>query len=74
MVRSSLDEVSVTKKLYVLGHQSEKLIKFIGATDYVIQEAQLGTGHAVKLTKDKIKNHEAIIIIAYADTPFVPLR
>ena len=71
-LEDSLDELKVSKKLYVLGHQSEKLIKSIGTTDYVIQEPQLGTGHAVNLTKDKIKNHESIIIIAYADTPFVP--
>ena len=71
-LEDSLDELKVSKKLYVLGHQSEKLIKSIRTTDYVIQEPQLGTGHAVNLTKDKIKNHESIIIIAYADTPFVP--
>ena len=71
-LEDSLDELKVSKKLYVLGYQSEKLIKSIGTTDYVIQEPQLGTGHAVNLTKDKIKNHESIIIIAYADTPFVP--
>ena len=71
-LEDSLDEVKVTNKLYVFGHQSEKLIKSIGSTNYVIQEPQLGTGHAVNLTKDKIKNHESIIIIAYADTPFVP--
>ena len=71
-LENSLDEVNVTKKIYVLGHQNEKLIKFIGTSDYIIQEPQLGTGHAVNLTKDKIKNHDSIIIIAYADTPFVP--
>ena len=34
-LEDTLDKLRVSKKLYVLGHQSEELIKSIGAADYL---------------------------------------
>ena len=70
-LQETLKKASVSKNIFVLGHDSEKLTKHIQGEEYVIQKPQLGTGHAVKLTKDKFDRPETIIIVAYADTPFI---
>ena len=70
-LKETLKKASVSKNIFVLGHNNEKLKKHIEGEEFVIQEPQLGTGHAVKLAKEKIKDHESLIIVAYADTPFI---
>lgn len=70
-LEDNLLSASIFKKIFVLGHQNEILKKYVKDSEYVVQEPQLGTGHAVKLTKDKIKDLNSLIIIAYADTPFI---
>ena len=70
-LEDTLESASILKRIFVLGHQNEILKEYIKGSEYVIQEPQLGTGHAVKLAKEKVKNLNSIIIIAYADTPFI---
>ena len=70
-LEDNLTSASILKKIFVLGHQNEILKEHIKGSEYVIQEPQLGTGHAVKLTKDKVKDINSLIIVAYADTPFI---
>ena len=70
-LEDTLKNASILNRIFVLGHQNEILKEHIKGSEYVIQEPQLGTGHAVKLTKEKIKNLNSLIIVAYADTPFI---
>ncbi len=42
--------------------------------DFVIQEEQLGTGHAVKIGLQKINKNNAKTIIMYADNPLLKLE
>ncbi len=70
-LEGGLDEALVSKRIFVLGDKSEILKKHIKNSDYVIQEPQLGTGHAVKIAGEKISNLNSIILIVYADTPFI---
>ena len=70
-LEDTLVNASVKKKIFVIGHQNEILKEHIKDSEYVIQEPQLGTGHAVKLTKEKVKDLNSLIIVAYADTPFI---
>ena len=70
-LEDNLTSASILKKIFVLGHQNEILKEHIKGSEYVIQEPQLGTGHAVKLTKEKVKDINSLIIVAYADTPFI---
>ena len=70
-LEEALDEALVSKRIFVLGDKSEMLKKHIKDSDYVIQEPQLGTGHAVKIAGEKISDLNSIILITYADTPFI---
>src|SRR3989338_8747582 len=43
---------------------------FGGACTYVVQEQQLGTGHAVMVTKEAVGDAEAIVVLN-GDEPFI---
>lgn len=60
-----------SKNIFVLGEKASELKDYLGEVETVIQKQQLGTGHAVKATKENIKNLDSIVLVAYADTPFV---
>ena len=40
-------------------------------TKFVLQAEQLGTAHAVKVAKDKLKDKEGTTIVMYGDTPLI---
>lgn len=64
---SGVDGVPVV----VIGHERTRLCEtFGGECDYVVQEEQLGTAHAVKVCKDTVVGADAIIVL-YGDHPFV---
>ena len=57
--------------IIVIGHERTKLCEAFGEVcEYVVQEEQLGTGHAVMVTKDAVGDADAIIVL-YGDHPFV---
>lgn len=57
--------------IVVIGPERKRLCDvFGGVCEYVIQEEQLGTGHAVMMTKEAIGDADAIIVL-YGDHPFV---
>lgn len=56
----------------VVGHNKDYLINEIKySVNYVIQEKQLGTGHAVLCCEQCFKNKEGIVIILNGDTPLI---
>jgi len=60
------------KPIIVIGFQKEKVQEIVGdRAEYVVQEEQLGTGHAVSLAKDKLSKFEGNITILYGDHPLV---
>lgn len=56
----------------VVGHQAEKVIESTGNKNisFVLQEKQLGTGHAVMQASDFI-DEEGEMLILYGDTPLI---
>lgn len=55
----------------VVGHERMQLCEsFGGKCEYVVQEEQLGTAHAVKVCKDTVQDANAIIVL-YGDHPFI---
>ena len=71
---ASLNQIKIKEKVFVLGDQYNTIKNFLGKINFVIQKPQLGTGHAVKTAKKKIKILESIVLISYADTPFVNFK
>lgn len=59
------------KPIIVVGYEKELVMKELGDKyQYVIQKEQLGTGHAVYITKDACEGVEHIIVIS-GDQPFI---
>jgi bifunctional UDP-N-acetylglucosamine pyrophosphorylase/glucosamine-1-phosphate N-acetyltransferase len=60
--------------IIVVGHERDQLCaNFGGVCEYVVQEEQLGTAHAVKVCRDVVRGADAIIVL-YGDHPFVSAR
>ncbi len=74
LVLKSLTDAGITNNYLVVGYKKEEVIKRIDEKfnfDYVEQNEQLGTGHAVMMAKDKLANEKGITIITCGDTPLV---
>jgi bifunctional UDP-N-acetylglucosamine pyrophosphorylase / glucosamine-1-phosphate N-acetyltransferase len=57
--------------IIVIGHKSDEVVKVVdNEIKCVIQEEQLGTGHAVKIAQDYIVGNEPILVL-YGDTPLI---
>ena len=63
------------KTLIVLGHGQSEIKKALGnitnSIDFVLQEEQLGTGHAVSVATKELADFDGNLIVLYGDTPFV---
>jgi bifunctional UDP-N-acetylglucosamine pyrophosphorylase / glucosamine-1-phosphate N-acetyltransferase len=65
-------EACGTKPLLVIGHEQDEVRKVLGeSADYIIQEPQLGTGHAVMQARSELEGKSDLILVTYADMPLV---
>ncbi|WP_274529171.1 bifunctional UDP-N-acetylglucosamine diphosphorylase/glucosamine-1-phosphate N-acetyltransferase GlmU [Paenibacillus piscarius] len=75
MVGHVLDTVKATgseRTVVVVGHGAEKVKAYLGqSAEYVLQETQLGTGHAVKQAKGLLGSEEGTTVVICGDTPLV---
>jgi len=70
---ASVGALSPAKTVVVVGsgrEQVEALVESFGG-EVVVQEPQLGTGHAVQQAEASLSGFAGDILILYADTPFV---
>ena len=72
-VRRALIPLSAQQTVVVTGHQHERVDAWVqahwpGATT-VLQEPQLGTGHAVRLGIESIEHFEGDVLVVYGDVP-----
>lgn len=72
-VISSLRQSGIDgKPIVIVGQQRELIIKTLGDDcEYMVQEEQKGTGHAVMVAQEKLKNNADHIVVLYGDHPFV---
>lgn len=73
-VLKALHEAGVENNLLVVGYKKDEVLASINSKfsfDHVEQTEQLGTGHAVLVTKEKLANEEGYTIITSGDTPLV---
>jgi bifunctional UDP-N-acetylglucosamine pyrophosphorylase / glucosamine-1-phosphate N-acetyltransferase len=67
VMESGVDGIPVV----VVGHERAQLCEgFNGKCQYVVQEKQLGTAHAVQVCQEAVDDADAIIVL-YGDHPFV---
>lgn len=75
MVGHVLDTVKATgceRSIVIVGHGADAVRSYLGdGAEYVLQETQLGTGHAVKQAKDLLASEEGTTIVICGDTPLV---
>ena len=58
--------------LVVIGHGGERVRTFLGETaQCVLQEPQLGTGHAMLQTEASLRGNTDLVLVTYADMPLL---
>ena len=69
---AALAELSPERTVVVVGDGREQLEKQLGdRATLVVQEPQLGTGHAVLQAREALAGFEGDVLVLYADVPFV---
>ncbi len=72
-VLSLLPPIGIGRTIVVIGHGSEMVEDYLSGkgVEWVIQEEQLGTGHAVLVTQSVMKDFEGTVLILCGDTPLL---
>lgn len=70
-VTNTLENIGITNNIYIIGYKREMVLDVMGDIPYVVQEEQLGTGHAVLIAKEKIEEHKDDVLITYGDAPLI---
>ncbi len=68
----TLSKLNPEENILILGHKKEEVLKVVGENcDYVLQNEQLGTGHAVIQAKEKLQNYDGDVMVLCGDTPLL---
>lgn len=72
-VVSALRASGVSRIVVVIGHQAARVKESLGGSgvEFVVQEPQLGTGHAVMQARDKLESATGEVIVTYGDVPLI---
>jgi bifunctional UDP-N-acetylglucosamine pyrophosphorylase/glucosamine-1-phosphate N-acetyltransferase len=68
----TVKQSTTEKPVVVVGHRADEVVKFLGDTaQTVLQEPQLGTGHAVMQAEPLLKGKTDLVVVCYADMPLL---
>lgn len=68
----AIHESTTEKPLVVVGHGAEEVKKYLGDSALtVLQEPQLGTGHAVMQAETALKGNADLVVVCYSDMPLL---
>lgn len=71
-VLNAVQQAGCERTIVVVGHGAEAVKSYLGSTaEYVLQEQQLGTGHAVKQAGPQLAGEEGTTVVICGDTPLV---
>jgi bifunctional UDP-N-acetylglucosamine pyrophosphorylase/glucosamine-1-phosphate N-acetyltransferase len=75
-IELSLDGIKAAKTVVVIGHQADRIReKFIDhRIHFILQEEQLGTGHAVLQALPVLQSFDGTVLILCGDVPLVKLE
>ncbi|MCP5382881.1 MAG: bifunctional UDP-N-acetylglucosamine diphosphorylase/glucosamine-1-phosphate N-acetyltransferase GlmU [Kordiimonadaceae bacterium] len=69
---ASAEPLNPTRKVIVVGAGKEQVEASVGAqAEIAVQEPQLGTGHAVQMTRDQLAGFKGDVLILYGDVPLL---
>ena len=75
MVQHMMDQLQaldLSEIITIVGHGAEKVKEELGeASQFVLQNEQLGTGHAVMQAEDLLKDQEGVTLVVCGDTPLL---
>ena len=74
MIKKILDickGIGSEENILILGHKKELILEEIGEVEYVLQEEQLGTAHAIMQGEKKLKDFQGDVMILCGDTPLL---
>lgn len=71
-----LPDLGVEKVFVVVDPDSRQIRETLAdySAEFVIQDKQMGTGHAIICTADVVKDLQGSLLVLYGDTPFVSTR
>ena len=71
-VLDAVAEVVDTQPVLVVGHGADAVRRTLGdAFTYVVQEEQLGTGHAVLQAREALEGRSGAVLVLYGDMPLL---
>ncbi|MGE5375309.1 MAG: bifunctional UDP-N-acetylglucosamine diphosphorylase/glucosamine-1-phosphate N-acetyltransferase GlmU [Bacteroidota bacterium] len=71
-VLEALKAAATEKPVVVIGHGAQAVQKYLGeSADCVLQEPQLGTGHAAMQAESLLRGKTDLVIVTYADMPLL---
>jgi len=71
-VLEALKTVTTEKSVVVIGHGADDVKNYVGdSAECVLQEPQLGTGHAAMQAEPLLKGRTEYVIVTYADMPLL---
>ncbi|MGI6668070.1 MAG: NTP transferase domain-containing protein [Acetivibrionales bacterium] len=71
-VYKAVRRAGIEKCVAVVGHKAEQVMKYMGdRVEYVFQQQQLGTGHAVRQARCYYSEGDGYILVLYGDTPLI---
>ncbi|MGL4687604.1 MAG: bifunctional UDP-N-acetylglucosamine diphosphorylase/glucosamine-1-phosphate N-acetyltransferase GlmU [Fusobacteriaceae bacterium] len=73
-IMDTLDKLKVEENILILGHKKEEILNIVGDVTYVVQEEQLGTGHAIMMAEPKLRDFDGDILVVCGDTPLLKME
>lgn len=73
-VLDALNQAGVEKMVVVVGYEAEKVESELASEpnlQFAHQTEQLGTGHAVMMCREQIKDHEGPVVVVAGDSPMM---
>ena len=69
---TNLEKIGVDKIVTVIGYEAESVrAELQDRVEYAMQTEQLGTGHAVMMTKELLEGLDGVTIVTYGDVPLL---
>ncbi|MBI3161364.1 MAG: bifunctional UDP-N-acetylglucosamine diphosphorylase/glucosamine-1-phosphate N-acetyltransferase GlmU [Chloroflexi bacterium] len=69
---NAIAQSTTEKPIVVVGHGAQEVTKYLGdSAQTVLQEPQLGTGHAVMQAESVLKDRTDLVVVCYSDMPLL---